>query len=248
MESERKYVRHNPLCTLESFVIDPASQANIAKVDELLKADFLGTDVLVIRSDQGCGGSHLLYGVAHALESPKKKLICLSSEWIKDNLLSDSSGIELERKGFLEYLNTSSYLLIDDFSAYGLVEKITMGQEGKWLGDALIDFISSGGKLICTHADTDHKHSELLHFLVNFNIWEVYLKRPGIDVLEKIVRIYFSSEVVARNCSNELYEKCSSVRDCVNILSCLAANQKLYGLDKANNILAKRLGRTENLY
>lgn len=243
MNFTRKYDSLNPRDRLESFVIDPANQSNIAKVDELLQCDFAGTDVLVIRSDQGCGGTHLLNGIAHVLESPEKKLTYLDPDRIKKNPLGDNSGLESERKEFLGYLRTCSYLLIDDFPALSLVKKITVGPKGKWLGDAMIDFISSGGKLICTHADTDYKHSELLQFLSDFSISEVYLKYPSFEAVQKMAFAEPSPEIVSRYNIKELYEKCSSVREYEGMLISLHAREQLHGLDETFAWFAKWLSK-----
>jgi hypothetical protein len=234
--------KHNTLSSrdnLDPFVIDPARQANIAKVDELLQSDFAETDVLVIRSDQGCGGTHLLTGIAHALENLEKRLIYTSSYWLREN-----TRVVLKRKEFVDNLNTSSYLLIDDFSDYSGVGRMTAGPEGKWLGDAIIDFISSGGKVICTHADTDHKHSELLQFLSDFNISEVYLKYPSFEAVEKIAFAEHSPEIVSRYNIKELYEKCTSVRECEGMLISLHAREQLYGLDETFAWFAKWLSKS----
>lgn len=233
----RKYNSFNPRDRMDSFVIDPASQTNISIVNNLLAADFIGTDVLIIRSKLGCGATHLLSGVTHELESRETKLFNLNHEWLARHLLTERAE-ESERQEIMAELNVGSYLVIDHVTSYDLIRIISV-KPGKWLGDAILSFLSSGGKLICAHHDNDENQADLLRFLSSFSVAEVYLNYPSFEVAQNIAMAEFDPDFVSRYSSKELYGKCSSVREYENLLVTLLAKEQIYGTDGAKAYLKK---------
>jgi hypothetical protein len=235
----RKYYRFNSNYNLESFVIDPASQTNIAKVGELLQAEFIGTDALIIRSKLGCGATHLLSGITHELESREIKLLNLNHKWLARHFLTERAA-EYERQETLDELNIGSYLVIDHVTTYNLIRTISV-KPGKWLGDAILSFLSSGGKLICAHSYNDTNHADLQVFLSSINVAEVYLDYPTFEAIQKMALTWFPTDFVSKYGSKEVYEKCINIREYENVLTSLEARERLRGSDEANSYFEKFL-------
>jgi len=230
-----------PWFSLDSFVLDKESQQNIEVVDQLLTSGYMDADVLIIESKMGCGATHLMWGVAQELKSKGDGLVYCNLDYCHLELRSAESGqhrtriSEANSSVLLTYLEDCSYLIIDNFSDQRVFTDM-IHRSKHWFRVILMDFLSSGGKLLCTQAGAKKTNDDFYEMLGKFKISEVHLGFPSKEILEKIAKHHFPLELIQQY-GPEVYCRSKSVREYVNFFVTIDASKKLNGFYDVKNML-----------
>jgi chromosomal replication initiation ATPase DnaA len=183
--------------TVEDFLSD-ASEAN----------------VLLIRSDIGNGGTHLLSGAANHLLDKGEVIMCMTSEILRRDLLAIKDELR-------QYLLDCSFACID-YVDYLMKCPDTFREVCSMLNS----FLSKGGKII-VQSSKNLNDTDISEFLNARKIIQVTCEFPSLDTLKIIALQHVTPEVVQDFAEEALAKSENSVRVFLGFLIAEDARRKL---------------------
>ncbi|MFM2228532.1 MAG: Bacterial dnaA protein, partial [Bacteroidota bacterium] len=182
---------------LEDFV-----EGQPEKIDHTVE-DFLSdaseANVLLIRSDIGNGGTHLLSGAANHLLDKGEVIMCMTSEILRRDLLAIKDELR-------QYLLDCSFACID-YVDYLMKCPDTFREVCSMLNS----FLSKGGKII-VQSSKNLNDTDISEFLNARKIIQVTCEFPSLDTLKIIALQHVTPEVVQDFAEEALAKSENSVR------------------------------------
>jgi chromosomal replication initiation ATPase DnaA len=177
-------------------------------------SDASEANVLLIRSDIGNGGTHLLSGAANHLLDNGKVIMCMPSEVLR----RDSLAIKNELR---------QYLLDCSFACIDYVDYLMKCPDTyRDVCSTLNSFLSEGGKIIL-QSSKNLNDTDISEFLNARKIAQVTSEFPSLDMLKIIARQHVVPEVVQDFAEEALAKSENSVRVFLGILIAEDARRKL---------------------
>ena len=166
---------------LEEFCADHPEKT-IQPVLDFLNGE-TDANVLLIRSDIGNGGTHLLSGAANELLDRGEVIMCMSSEMVLRHALIMPD--EMRR-----YMANCSFVCIDYFD-----HLLNRPDPMKEVCSMLNLFLSEGGKIIL-QSSKGMQSADILRYLRARNLVQVTSEFPSFEMLKKISLQHVSTAVV----------------------------------------------------
>ncbi|MBL4586420.1 MAG: hypothetical protein JKX84_05105 [Flavobacteriales bacterium] len=196
MNVNTKYARISEYYSLENFIAENP-ESSIEKVVWFVTAQNQ-KKVLVIKSDIGNGGTHLLKGLGKELLSRKVGVVLLNGAEILDAYESKAN--------FERYLATCEYCLIGTLS-YARFKT----NDWNWLQGILVNFIQNGGKIGFTER-MDMTVKRASNVFETSKILEVCLHYPSQNILRQIVKNVIPDNII-KLYSDEAFLRSSTVSE-----------------------------------
>jgi chromosomal replication initiation ATPase DnaA len=197
---------------LEDFV-ESQTDKIVHTIQDFLN-DASDANVLLIRSDIGNGGTHLLSGAANHLLDKGEVIMCMSSEILR----RDSRAIKNELR---HYLLDCSFACID-YVDYLMKCPDTFREVCSMLNS----FLSKGGKIIL-QSSKNLNDTDITEFLNARKIVQVNCEFPSLDTLKIIALQHVVPEVVQDFAEEALAKSENSVRVFLGFLIAEDARRKL---------------------
>tara|TARA_R110002072_G_scaffold288828_2_gene455126 strand:- start:6915 stop:7541 length:627 start_codon:yes stop_codon:yes gene_type:complete len=187
---------------------------NLDIINDLFKNDFSDVEVVIIHSQQGCGGTHLLRHIGKELIARNKNVYCISGEKLMKAFSNEREAVE-------EFLHKQSYLLVDDLSF--LINHLDCL---KWLNSFLKSFTLNGGRFIFTNTGTGLTTNDWLVHIGKYKVTEITSTYPSAETLRQIAMEQLPIRVVSKH-FDEACKSSNSIREMLSILVTYDANYKL---------------------
>ena len=188
-------------------------EKNLDVINGLFTNDFIGVDVVIIRSQQGCGGTHLLQQIGKELINENKTVCCISGEKFVNIIKKEKEALEV-------YLHKYSYFLVDDLDY--LLNHIDCLC---WLKSFLENYIEKGGRFIFSHTLNKTVDEWLLH-IGKYKATEITSTYPSVEILKQIALEQLPTWIVDKH-FDEVYGRSSCTREFLGILISYDARYKL---------------------
>ena len=189
-------------------------EKNLDVINDLFRNEFSDVDMVIISSQQGCGGTHLLQLIGKQLIKENKSVCCVSGENLVRIFLSEKEALE-------QYLKQQSYFLIDDL--YYLKHHLDCFG---WLKLFLKPFILNGGRFIFTNTDTNLSADDWLKEIGKYKTTEITSTYPSVEILRCIAEQQLSSWLVSKH-FEEVYRRSNCTREFLGLLISYEAKYKL---------------------
>ena len=172
----------------------------------------LHADITIIKSQQGCGGTHLLKTIHGQLIQQRESVLYLLAESLCDN-----------QKVLFNNLKGKSFLLIDDLDY--LIRRNDNACLS-WLKSFLKKFIGGGGKFVFSHTSQNLTANVVSKYIGNYSINEINCNYPSLKILKAIALQYVSVNVL-NEYSEEAYKLSNNIRGVLNVLITYKAKDQL---------------------
>ena len=189
-------------------------EKNLVVINDLFRNDFSDVDMVIISSQQGCGGTHLLQLIGKQLIKENNSVCCVSGENLVRIFLSEKEALE-------QYLKQQSYFLVDDL--YYLKHHLDCFV---WLKLFLKTFILNGGRFIFTNTDTNLSSDDWLKEIGKHKMIEITSTYPSVEILKQIALEQLPTWLVDKH-FDEVYGRSSCTRELLGILITYEARYKL---------------------
>ncbi len=196
--------------------ISETPELNLKIIEQLFLSDFSKVDVVIIKSQQGCGGTHLLRQIGNQLIDNDKSVFCVSAMKLCKAILND-------RKKITGHLLKQSYILVDDLD---FLFRSDDNARVDWLKSFLETYLKLGGKFIFSHTSQNLSKKNLSLFFGNYRTVELESNYPSYEMLESIALQYVPDNIVSEY-SKEAYQVATSTRTFLNQLISINARKVL---------------------
>ncbi len=211
-QNKLKFIQLLHVGRLDDFVEDQPDKI-VHTVKDFL-TDASDANVLLIRSDIGNGGTHLLSGAANHLLDNGKVIMSLSSE----TLLRDMLDIKYELG---HYLTECSFVCID-YADYLMNRPNTFREVCSMLNS----FLSMGGKIIL-QSSKNLNDNDILEFVRARKVVQVTSVFPSLHTLKIIAGQHVAPEVVIDFAEEAFVKSENSVRVFLGYLIAEDSRRKL---------------------
>jgi hypothetical protein len=184
-----RYAEQNKLQFIQLLHIGRLEDFVEGQTDKIVHTvkDFLSdaseANVLLIRSDIGNGGTHLLSGAANHLLDKGEVIMCMSSEILRRDLPAIKDELR-------------QYLLDCSFACIDYVDYLTKRPDTfREVCSMLNSFLSMGGKIIL-QSSKNLNFNDILVFMEASKIVQLTSEFPSLDALSMIALQHVTPEVV----------------------------------------------------
>lgn len=172
--------------------------------------------VIIVKSQQGCGGTYLMNTIANQLKD-EGNLVC----YLLVEQLSNSVKKDADR--FVRHLLNQSVVVVDDLDYLIRRNELTCM---KWLRNLLHEFIGGGGRFMFSHTSIEMTVDDWLLQIGEFKATEISSTYPSVEILKQIALEQLPNWLVDKH-FDEVYGRSSCTRELLGILISYDARYKL---------------------
>lgn len=172
--------------------------------------------VIIVKSQQGCGGTYLMNTIANQLKDEGNLVCYLLAEQLSNSVKKDADR-------FARLLLNQSVVVVDDLDYLIRRNNLTCM---KWLKNFLHEFIGGGGRFMFSHTSLNITVDDWLLHIGKYKATEITSTYPSVEILRSIAEQELPSWFVSKH-FEEVYKRSNSTRELLGILITYDARYKL---------------------
>ena len=172
--------------------------------------------VIIVKSQQGCGGTYLMNTIASQLKDEGNLVCYLLAEQL-------SNCVKKEPDRFARHLLNQSVVVVDDLDFLIRRNELTCM---KWLKNFLHEFIGGGGRFMFSHTSLNITVDDWFLHIGKYKTTEITSTYPSVEILRCIAEQQLPSWIVSKH-FEEVHGRSNCTRELLGILISYEARYKL---------------------